>query len=296
MDDLKRMVVFSHVVETRSFSTAAKRLGIAKSAVSKHVSLLEENIGARLLNRTTRRLSLTDIGESYYQSCQKMLDAIEEAKHCVTALQEEPRGSLRISCPSSFGINHITPLLYEFLQLYPALNAELLLDDNITDMTTQGIDIAIRVGWLPDSSLRARKLRDAPRLLCASPAYLKRRGVPKSPAELMQHEWIIFTLLPTPHRYTFTRKKKTTTIQIKGRLKINNGNAVRTLLLEGAGVAALSDFLVAADIQNGKLVRLLPEYHIAEAGIYAVYHEQRLQQVKIRKFIDFLAQRLADPN
>lgn len=292
MDDLKRMVIFSHVVETGSFSAAALRLGIAKSAVSKHVSLLEENIGVRLLNRTTRRLSLTDVGETYYHSCVKMVEAIEEAKHCVTSLQDEPRGMLRITCPASFGIRHVTPLLNEFLQLYPALNAELLLDDNITDMTEQGIDVAIRVGWLPDSSLRARKLRDAPRLLCASPAYLDRMGTPKTPEDLMAHEWIIFTLLPTPHRYTFTQRKKTTAIQIKGRIKTNNGNAVRTLMLEGAGIAALSDFLVAEDIENGSLIQLLPDYHIADAGIYAVYHEQRLQQVKIRKFIDFLAQRL----
>lgn len=292
MDELKRMVVFSHVVETGSFTGAARRLGIAKSAISKHVSLLEDSLGARLLNRTTRRLSLTDVGEQYYQSCRKMVEAVEEAKHCVTSLQEKPRGTLKVSCPASFGISHITPLLHEFLQLHPSLHAELLLDDNILDMTEHGIDVAIRVGWLHDSSLRAKKLRDAPRWLCASPGYLERRGAPNDPNDLVAHDWIIFSLLPTPHKFTFTRRNKTTSVQVKGRMKINNGSAVRELLLAGAGIAALSDFLVAEDIARGDLVQLLPEYHIMEAGIYAVYHEQRLQQVKIRKFIDFLAQRV----
>lgn len=294
MDEFKRMVVFSHVVETGSFTGAARRLGIAKSAISKHISVLEESLGARLLNRTTRRLSLTDIGEQYYQSCRKMVEAVEEAKQCVTALQEKPRGTLKVSCPASFGISHITPLLHEFLQLYPSLNAELLLDDTVLDMTEHGIDVAIRVGWLHDSSLRAKKLRDAPRLLCASPRYLEQVGVPKEPQDLVAYNWVIFSLLPTPYKFTFTRKNKSTSIQVKGRIKINNGSAVRSLLLAGEGIAALSDFLVAEDIAKGKLVQLLPDYHIAEAGIYAVYHEQRLQQVKIRKFIDFLTQKLHD--
>lgn len=294
MDDLKRMVIFCNVVETGSFTGAARRLGIAKSAISKHISVLEDNLGARLLNRTTRKLSLTDVGEQYYQSCRKMVAAVEEARQCVTSTQEKPSGTLKVSCPASFGISHITPLLHEFLQMHPSLNAELLLDDNILDMTEHGIDVAIRVGWLRDSSLHAKKLRDAPRLLCASPIYLERMGTPTEPNDLVNHEWIIFTLLPTPYKVTFTRRLKSTSIQIKGRMKINNGSAVRALLLAGAGVAALSDFLVADDIASGDLVRLLPEYHIAQAGIYAMYHEQRLQQVKIRKFIDFLAQRLSD--
>jgi len=292
MDEIRQMVVFSHVVETGSFTGAARRLGIAKSAISKHVSSLEESIGARLLNRTTRRLSLTDVGEKFYQSCTRMIEAMEEARQCVTSLQDNPTGTLKISCPASFGVSHITPLLHEFLQLHPALQAELLLDDNVTDMTELGIDIAIRVGWLHDSSLRAKKLGNAPRLLCASPAYLERMGTPGTPEDLTGHEWIIFSLLPTPYKFTFTRRKNSTVIHVKGRIKINNGSAVRSLILAGAGIAALSDFLVAEDIQKGNLVQLLPDYHIADAGIYAVYHEQRLQQAKIRKFIDFLSRRL----
>lgn len=292
MDDLKRMVVFSHVVQSGSFTGAAKRLGIAKSAVSKHVSLLEQNIGARLLNRSTRKLSLTDIGESYFQNCVRLMEVMDDAKQCTDALQNEPQGNLKISCPASFGIDHVAPLLNRFLHDYPRLNAELLLDDNVVDMTEQGIDIAIRVGWLPDSSLRARKLKDAGRLLCASPEYIEQAGMVKTPEGLVQHEWIIFTRLPTPHHYVFTRNDKNTEIKVKGRLKTNNASVVRRLLLDGAGIAVLSEFLVNEDLEAGRLVHLLPDYHLAAAGIYAVYQNRRLQQTKIRKFIDFLAENL----
>lgn len=292
LDDLKRMVIFAHVVEAGSFSGAAQRLGIAKSAISKHVSLLEKNIGSRLLNRSTRSLSLTDIGETYYHSCARMAEILDEAQAATHALQDEPRGMLRVSCPASFGIDHIAPLLNSFLQQYPELSTELLLDDNVVDMTEKGIDVAIRVGWLPDSSLCARKLKDSPRLLCASPDYIERKGLPETPEDLIQHEWIIFTLLPAPYHYTFTKNKKSKNIKVKGRIKTNNGNAVRNLLLEGAGVAALSDFLVNKDLKKGKLIHLLPEYHIADAGIYAVFQSQHLQQAKVRAFIDFLADKL----
>ena len=289
LNDLKRMVIFAHVVECGSFSGAGRRLGIAKSAISKHVSLLEQNIGVRLLNRTTRSLSLTDIGETYFQNCVRLLEVVDDARACTSTLQDEPRGLLKISSPAGFGIEHIAPLLNRFLQQYPDLSAELLLDDEVVDMTGQGIDVAVRVGWLPDSSLRARKLKNSPRLLCASPDYIERMGLPQSPGDLSQHEWIIFTLLPTPYHCIFTRNGKSREVQVKGRIKTNNGNAVSRLLLEGAGVSALSDFLVEKDLKKGKLVHLLPDYHIADAGIYAVYQSQRLEQAKVRKFIDYLA-------
>ena len=292
LDDLKRMVIFSYVVESGSFSAAALRLGIAKSAVSKHVSLLEKHSGTHLLNRSTRSLSLTDIGETYYQSCSQLIKILEETQNITEALQEKPRGSLRISCPASFGIEHITPLLKPFLQQYPELNIELLLEDSIVDMVEQGIDVAIRVGWLPDSNLHARKLKDSPMLLCASPEYLEKNGTPETPEELTQHEWIIFNLLPTPFHYTFTKNKVSKKVQVKGRLKTNNGHAVRKLICEGAGISALTNFVVGKDLQSGKLIQLLPDYDIENVGVYAVYHHKQRQQVKIRTFIDFLVENL----
>ncbi len=240
----------------------------------------------------TRSLSLTDVGEAYYQSCSRLNNILEETRNTIEALQDEPRGMLRISTPASFGIDSISPLLHRFLQKYPDLNAELLLDDNVVDMTEQGIDVAIRVGWLPDSNLRTRKLKDSPRLLCASPEYIERNGLPKKPEDMMQHEWIIFTLLPTPYHYNFTKNNKRKNIHVKGRKKTNNGNAVHRFLLDGAGVSVLADFLVKKDIKKGRLIHLLPEYNIADAGIYAVFQSQRLQQAKIRTFIDFLVENL----
>ncbi|WP_198266480.1 LysR family transcriptional regulator [sulfur-oxidizing endosymbiont of Gigantopelta aegis] len=296
LDDLKRMVIFTHVVDTGSFSGAAKRLGVAKSAISKHISLLEQSTGIRLLNRNTRSLSLTDIGEGYYQSCIKLVEVVEEAQGRISSAQEEPRGNLKISSPSSFGIDHVSPLLHQFLQQYPLLNAELLLDDNMIDMTEAGIDVAIRIGWLPDSNLRAKKIKDSPRLLCASPEYLKGKKIPTSPADLTQLEWIIFTLLPTPYQYELLKKNQAKaqnkTIHIKGRIKTNNASAVRRLMLEGAGIAALSDFLIEDDLNKGNLVQLLPDYKLSDVGIYAVYQNQHLQQAKIRTFINYVVDKL----
>lgn len=292
LDDLKRMVIFSHVVDSGSFSDAARRLGLAKSAVSKHVSLLEKNTGATLLNRSTRSLSLTDIGEAYYQSCSQLIKILEDTRNTTDALQDEPRGLLRISCPASFGIDHVAPLLNTFIGQYPDLKAELQLDDNVIDMTQLGIDVAIRVGWLPDSNLRARKLKDSQMLLCASPEYVERYGLPKTPEDLIDHEWIIFSALPRPNHYTLTKNKVAKTIQVKGRIKTNNGHAVRKLILEGAGISTLSSFVVGESLETGQLIQLLPDYHIDDVGVYAVFHTQKMQQAKIRTFIEYLIENI----
>ncbi|MEN8108909.1 MAG: LysR substrate-binding domain-containing protein [Pseudomonadota bacterium] len=187
MDDLRRMVIFYHVVDTQSFSGAARQLGIARSAVSRHISLLEKSIGVRLLNRTTRRLSLTEQGETYFQSCARIVAEAEMAMHRVRKLQDEPVGTLKVTAPSSLGNPLVTPLVSEFMQRYTTLNVELLLDDQVVDMVKEGIDVSIRVGWLDDSNFVARKLGDMPRLLCASPGYIKQQGKPESPAELAKH-------------------------------------------------------------------------------------------------------------
>lgn len=291
MDDLKRMVIFTHVVETGGFSAAAKRLGVAKSAISKHISLLEQHVGVRLLNRTTRSLSLTEVGESYYQSCVRIVEIADEARRQAGSLQEEPIGTLRVACPTS-GVREITRLVNQFLQLYPQLKVDFLLNDHVVDMVQEGIDVAIRIGWLPDSSLRARKLKKVERRVCASPAYLEKAGTPTNLKQLAMHEWIILTLMPTPFHETFTHNGKEERIEIKGRIKTNNPSAIRELLLEGAGVAILSDFLLDEDIRQGKLIQLMPDYYIEEAGIYAVYQDQNYQQAKVRIFIDYLAKHM----
>jgi DNA-binding transcriptional LysR family regulator len=282
------MVVFYHVVEAHSFSGAARQLGIARSAVSRQVSLLEKNIGVRLLNRTTRRLSLTEAGESYYQSCARIVSEAETATRNVTRLQDEPRGTLRLAAPISLGNQFIAPLVMEFMERYTALNVELLLDDEVIDMVKEGIDVSIRVGWLNDSNLIARKLGDWPRYLCASPGYIERHGRPKSPAGLVGHEWIIFTRLPTPYHWTFRKNNREERVQVKGRLRTNNADAVHSSLLAGAGVMAQASFLVSDDIKAGRLEHLLPGYDCGSVGMYIVYQDRRYQQAKVRLFIDFI--------
>ncbi|MFV1972308.1 MAG: LysR family transcriptional regulator [Thiohalobacterales bacterium] len=292
MDNLRRMVIFFHVVDSQSFSAAARQLGIARSAVSRHVSLLEKSIGVRLLNRTTRRLSLTEAGETYYQSCARIVAEAEMATQRVCQLQDEPVGTLKVTAPSSLGDPLVTPLVRDFMERYSALNVDLLLDDQVVDMVGEGIDVSIRVGWLDDSNFVARKLGDMTRLLCASPGYIEQHGRPASPADLAQYDCIIFTQLPTPYHWAFTRNKREERVQVKGRLKTNNASAVRNAMLGGVGIGAVSSFLIGEDIKTGRLEHLLPDYECGTAGIYAVYQHRHYQQAKVRLFIDFIARQI----
>ncbi len=291
MDNLRRMIAFAHVVEAGSFSGAARRLGIARSAVSRHVALLEKSFGVRLLNRTTRRLSLTEAGRIYYESCASILAEAEAATQRIRRLRDQPVGTLKVAGPTSFG-GRLATLTHAFMQRYPALRIELQLDDRVVDMVEEGIDVSIRIGWLPDSALVARRLCDSPRILCASPAYLERMGRPTTPAELAHHECIVFNLLPTPHQWTFSRNRRRQTVQVQGRLSTNSAIAVRALVLDGAGIAPLSRFLVAEDIAAGRLEPLLPDYDCGSAGVYAVCQDRHYRQAGARLLVDFLAERL----
>jgi DNA-binding transcriptional LysR family regulator len=290
MDDLKRMVIFSHVVEARSFSAAARRLGIAKSAVSRHIALLEKSVGVRLLNRTTRSLSLTEIGETYYKSCARIVAEAEEATRRIGQLQDDPSGTLRVASPIVLGNRFIAPMLAEFSQRHTLLNVDLLLEDQTVDMVESGIDVGIRVGWLRDSTLVARKIGEAQRVVCASPGYIEQHGMPETPAQLSDHECVIFSLLPTPYHWGFTKNKIQKSVHVKGRVRTNNADAVREFMINGSGIGALSSFLVEDDIDTGRLVQLLPDYSCGTAGVYAVFMDRRYQQAKVRMFIDFIGE------
>jgi DNA-binding transcriptional LysR family regulator len=235
---------------------------------------------------------VTEVGETYFQSCARIVAEADMAHYRVRHLQEEPVGTLKVASPISLGNQFIAPLVREFMQRYPALSIELLLDDQVIDMVKEGIDVSIRIGWLSDSSLVARKLGDWPRMLCASPDYIERHGRPQTPAQLADHEWIIFTLLPTPYHWTFTRRKREYHVQVKGRLKTNNADAVRSSLLAGVGIAAQAGFMLRDDIQAGRLEQLLPDYDCGAAGMYAVCQDRRYQQAKVRLFIEFIEQGL----
>lgn len=292
MDDLKRMGIFYHVVEAGGFTAASKRLGIAKSAVSRHVSVLEQDMGVRLLNRTTRQMSLTEAGETYFHACEKIIHDAEEVTRNVSGVSGKLTGTLRISCPIALGSDYVVPIVKAFSDIHSDLKIELIVDDQVVNMVDEGIDISIRVGWLDDSGLIARKLTNSPRLLCASPDYLKQFPELVSPEQLSFHQWVIFTLLPTPYRQIVSRQGSQQTLRVNGRFKTNNILTLRSMLLEGAGVGVLAKFLVEEDIRKGRLVNLLQNYDFGEAGVYAVYADRRLIPSKVRQFIDYLIETL----
>lgn len=292
MNDLKYMAVFFHVVDAGGFTAASRRLGMAKSAVSRQISVLEKELGVRLLNRSTRKMSLTEAGEIYFQACSQVVSEASEAARTVSGLSMELTGSLRISCPIALGNDYIAPLVKEFLDQHPGLKVELFVSDQIMNMVEEGFDVAIRVGWLADSGLVARKITNSPRLLCASPGYLEKHGKPECPEQLAEHQWVVYTLLPTPNRQILKKQGSQRTVHVNGRFKTNNILTLRSLLIEGAGMGVISDFLIHGDIKQGRLVSMMQDYDFGDAGVYAVYPNRHHKQSKVGLFIDFLIENL----
>ena len=287
MDELKRVGVFTKVVEAGSFSEAARRLGVAKSAVSKQISLLEEEVGVRLLNRTTRKLSLTEAGEQYYIHALKALEAAQNAVDCVAQLQGEPQGKLRIHAPMSFGHLHVSPLIPEFLARYPKISVDLILDDKSANLVAEGIDVAIQSGSLPDSSLLARKLAPGNSVVCASPAYIQKYGQPHHPTDLKQHNCLLFSYSNNASQWSFTNGKENYQVEVSGNYQVNNSEALKQALLKGCGVARLPTFIAGEDIKAGKLVNLFPSYKMPHKDIHALYVARQYLPEKVRVFLDF---------
>ena len=292
MDKLKQMMVFYHVVDQGSFTQASAKLKIAKSAVSRHISLLEKAMGARLLNRTTRQLGLTEVGRIYFKSCQRIFEETQFMQNEISVLQNQPVGLLKIAATNSIGNKYIVPLIAEFIRLYPKLDIELLVQDQVVDMVEEGVDVSIRVGWLQDSNFVAQKIADSKLILAASPDYLQKSDLISSPIDLLSHEWIIFSLLPNPYQWVFKNKKKVETVTIKGKLQTNNADAVRALLMQGVGMSVLSRLTIEDELKKGSLVEILPEYEIGTAGIYLVYQAIKFKQLKLQLFIDFINQKI----
>lgn len=288
MEDLKRMAIFSAVVDAKSFSEAARRLGIAKSAISKHVSLLEDHLGVRLLNRTTRRLSLTEAGEKFYLSCARIVSEADEATREARRLQDQAVGTLKVSAPVDFGTLHLVPLLSQFHQQQPDLQIDLRLGDEIVNIIDEGIDLAIRIGWLPESNLVARQLFTAPRIIVATPDYLEKYGTPQVPEELASHNWIVVTLLPTPQHCTFTRDGNKQTLHMASTTRTNSIGASLAFVRNSDGITAVSSYLIEEDIKAGRLIPLLSEYETDKVGVFAVYPDRHFLPAKVRLFINTL--------
>ena len=292
MARLDSMDAFARVAETGSFSEAARRLNSSKSAVSRQVAALETALGARLLHRTTRALTLTEAGQRYYEAVARILSEIDEADRSVTQMQAAPRGTLRINIPVSFGLLHLATAIPDFLAGCPDIEMDVVMNDRYVDLVEEGFDLAIRLGRLPESSLVARKLAPMRQTACASPAYLAAHGTPVTPEDLKTHQCLCYSNLTRSDEWRFvTAEGRPWRVDISGRLRVNNGDLLRVAALQGQGVVNLPTFLVGADIKAGTLIPLLSDYIPQDRGIYAVYANARHLAPKIRVFIDFLAER-----
>lgn len=292
MDTFGTMPVFVAVVESGGFSSAARKLGVSKSAVSKRITQLEDKLGVQLLYRTTRRLNLTEAGEHYFANAVKAMAYAREAEDSVTQLQATPQGRLRINIPMSFGRLHIAPLIPEFIELYPGVHVDMVMDDRIVDLVENGFDIAIRGGDLPDSTLIARKLAPIRNVLCASPAYIVQHRMPRTPADLAEHNCLLFSY--SASEWSFSKQGEAKTVRVSGRYQVNNSEALREALLQGIGIARIPTFVVGLDIMEGRLVEVLSEYQMPTKMLYALFLKRQHLPAKVRVFIDFVVKRFGD--
>ncbi|WP_346831147.1 LysR family transcriptional regulator [Pseudomonas abietaniphila] len=291
MDTLEAMTVFVRVVERGSFSAVARELGTTQPTVSKQISALEQRLGGRLIARSTRQLSLTDEGQRYYQQCREILAAVDNAEHSFQTGREGVAGPLRIASSVSFGRLQIAPRLHRFLQRYPDVTIDLQLSDQNVDLVSEGVDVALRIGDLKDSSLIARQIGLTRRLTVASPAYLKHYHAPQSPDDLTRHNCILFNLLEQFDTWTFNAGQYQ--VQVSGNVRSNNSEAIRQMVLSGLGISLSPSWLYRDDIEAGRVIRVLEDYTHSSLPIHAVSPANRRQSARIRAFVDFLVEAFA---
>ncbi|MGD1933567.1 MAG: LysR family transcriptional regulator [Candidatus Phaeomarinobacter sp.] len=293
MDRLSTLEVFVAVAERGSFSKAADDLNLSNSAVSKQVAALEERLGARLLNRTTRRVSLTDVGQAYWERAKAVLADLEEADAAAASLHDEARGVLKMSVPFSFSLSHLPPVIADFMAAHPKLEIDLVLNDRFVDIVDEGFDVAIRIGELADSSLKARRIAPVRRVLAASPAFLDRVGRPDAPDDL-NGDWCLRYSIGSD---TLDLERESSPgdiaaqIKTSGPLRVNNGDMIREAMLRGIGIASLPTFIIGEDLKSGALERVLPDWCASTIAMYAVYPPGKALSAKVRLLIDFLAER-----
>jgi len=293
LDRVTGMRVFVRAVSAGSLSAAGRQLNMSPAMATKHVDALEAHLGVKLLHRTTRRLSLTQAGSDYLEACLRILPEIDEAEASVASQRVEARGLLRMNVPLSFGARYIAPLLPMFSQRHPAVRVELGLNDSQVDLIDGGWDMAVRIGRLADSSLQARKLADCPLVVCAAPAYLDKRGVPRKVAELAQHNCLSYTISQSKE-WTFGRDGGTR-VTVGGDLLANNGTALVAAAIGGQGVIYQPQFIVAGALQRGELVVLeLDEPPMELGGIHLLYPPDRRPPAKVRAMADFLIESFAN--
>jgi len=295
MDSLAAMVSFARVVDEGGFSPAARRLGLSKSAVSKQVARLEDRLGTRLLNRTTRRLSLTEAGARLYERCQRIIAEAEAAEAEAGSLQTEPSGLLRVSVGVSFGQGQLAPLLPRLLERYPGLTLEMVLNDRAVDLVEEGYDVALRIGRLADSPLIARRLATVRMVTAAAPAYLARHGMPVAPRDLREHDCFGYSYLAGGIAWSFSGPDGVVQHRFRPRVSMNNGDALAAAAAAGLGVVQMPSFILARHLRSGALAEILTDQPPPAIALYAVYPPGRPLAAKVRVFIDFAAECFTDP-
>ncbi|MBI3533249.1 MAG: LysR family transcriptional regulator [Curvibacter sp. PD_MW3] len=290
----QHLATFSAIVSAGSISKAATRLGCGKSVVSRQLAKLEADLGARLIQRTTRRLTLTEVGEAVLLEAQQIDRSLANVEQITGQFQQEVRGRLRVACPRPLGQRYLVPLLTAFTQQHPQVEITLVVEDRLTDLVAEQIDVAIRVAQMEDSTLVARKLAPNPRVLVAAPAYLARAGTPKTPADLAQHNCLLYISGTTVRdEWTFRKGAATTPVRASGNIKMNDGMALAASACAGAGITVLDRLLVEPELASGVLVELLPDYRLAAGPpVYAVYPARKWLPLKTKAFVAFLQERL----
>lgn len=294
MDKYQEMRVFTAVVDAGSFVAAADSLAMSKAAVSRHVSDLEQRLGVRLLQRTTRKLSLTQEGEVFVARCRDILATVEAAEAELSTRSDSASGLLKLSVPVSFGVRHLAPLWSEFLEAHPRVALDVQLSDRVVDLVDEGLDMAVRIARLPDSSFVSRQLASTRLVLCASREYLERHGVPRHPGELAGHDVLGYSLLALGDQWQFTGPEGPVSVKVRPRMWTNNGDTCIAAAVRGAGVILQPTFLLAPELAAGQLVEVLPQYRSIELGIYAVYPTRKFVLPKVRALLEFLSARLRD--
>ena len=295
MLNLVGMGIFARVVDAKGFSAAARRLGISKSVVSKEVAKLEKSLGARLLNRTTRKLSLTEAGAAFYEHCARIVQEAEEAALLVDRLHATPRGVLKCTAPVAFATLHIASALPDFLARCPDVQIDMTVGDRFFDLAEEGYDVAIRIARELPPNVVARKLAAINTVVCGTPAYFEKYGVPAVPQDLAQHNCIVYTHSHPDSQWRFRSGDRDIAVVVRGNVTLNDDEVIWRAVREGAGISILPTFTVGDDLRSGRLQAVLTTYVPAERNLYAVYLPNRHLSAKVRAFIDFLLERFAPP-
>jgi DNA-binding transcriptional LysR family regulator len=295
VDKLQEMGSFAAVVDAGSFVRAAELAGISKAAISRHVSDLEHRLRVRLLHRTTRKISLTAEGQAFYSRCKEVLVAVNEAESEVTVDSSEPSGLLRVNAPLTFGILHLAPLWGRFTELYPSVSLDVTLGDRVVDLIDEGYDVAVRISSMPGSMLVSRKLAATRMVLCASPIYIEKHGMPTHPHQLATHRAISYTYWSTRDEWVFTGPEGAVSVTVNACIHANNGDTCRLAALNHQGIILQPTFIVGEDLRRGTLIELMPEYRSSELGVHAVYPTRKFLPLKVRRLVDFLAAEFRDP-